>query len=152
MSHTIDPYALDIPDLRRGYLEMWIHDREFPQSADYWDANWLMVTVRCHMQLATVWTSGPIIHLRELRPWIEGTEKMYRTLAGEAKLECLEPGLDVQMRIVDKLGHIEVKVTIASDSMREQHLLYFEVDQSYLPDFINDGHRVLARFPMRGGK
>jgi hypothetical protein len=149
MPPTIEPQALDTPDLRLGFLEIWIQDREFPHSTDSWDANWLRVIVRCQMQLATVWKSGPILHLRELREWIEDSDRMYKTLAGEAKLACMEPALDVLMRI-DKVGHIEVRVTISSDSMQEQHLLYFEIDQSYLPDFINDGHHVLAKFPMRG--
>jgi hypothetical protein len=149
MVRMIDLDKLGTPDLQLGQLEIWIHGRQFPEATDYWDGNWLMVTVRCHTQTAMVWTSGPIIHLSELVRWIKSTEQMHDTLTGEANLACMEPELDVEMKM-NKLSHIEVKVEITSYSPREHHLLNFEIDQSYLPDFVKDGRRVLAKFPIRG--
>src|SRR5688572_10277914 len=120
MSRIIAPDSLGTPDLSLGRLEIWIHGRQFPQSADYWDGNWLEVTVRCQTERAMVWTAGPIIHLSELTHWIKSTEQMHNTLTGEANLACMEPELDVAMKI-DKLGHVQVQVQITSNSPHENH-------------------------------
>jgi hypothetical protein len=149
MVSTIDPNTLGMPDLQLGQFEIWIHGRQFPEATDYWDGNWLMVTVRCQTQLATVWTAGPIMHLSELANWIKSTEQMVNTLTGEANLVCMEPELGVEMKM-DKLGHVRVKVKITSDSPKGHHVLNFEIDQSHLPDFVRDGRRVIAQFPIIG--
>jgi hypothetical protein len=35
------------PDLRVAGLRVWIHGRQFPDSQDYWDGNWLNATAYC---------------------------------------------------------------------------------------------------------
>jgi len=38
---------LGMPDLKLEGLQIWIHGRQFPDAADYWDGNWLRVTAHC---------------------------------------------------------------------------------------------------------
>lgn len=45
-------------DMKIAGLAIWIHGRQFPDSKDYWDVNWLNVTVRCGAQGASVKVCG----------------------------------------------------------------------------------------------
>jgi len=62
--------ALGEPDLRVEGLQLWIHERQFPDSKDYCDGNWLIVTARCCASQADVSVNGPILHLSELHSWM----------------------------------------------------------------------------------
>ena len=140
---------LGSPDIKLATLQIWVHSRQFPASEDYWDANWLNVTVHCSAQGANVWTGGAIIHLSELVGWVEGCEAMSRTLSGRASLECIEPNLSVQLR-ASPLGHIAMTVEITPDQLTQQHKFEFEVDQSYLARLIQDCRKVLGDYPIKG--
>lgn len=35
------------PDFCIGGFKLWVYGREFPESHDYWDGNWINVVVRC---------------------------------------------------------------------------------------------------------
>jgi len=70
MANGYQTIVLGRPDLQVGGLQLWIHARQFPDSEDYWDGNWLMVTVRCCASGAEVWVKGPILHLSELHHWM----------------------------------------------------------------------------------
>lgn len=147
----MDRYAdnLGSPSIRIAGLQIWVHSRQFPASEDYWDANWLNVTVHCGAQGAEVWTGGAIIHLSEIVGWVEACEAMARTLSGKASLECIEPDLNIQMR-ASPLGHIAMTVEITPDHLTQQHKFEFEVDQSYLARLVRDCRKVLAEYPIKG--
>ena len=87
------------PQIRLAGLQIWVHSRQFPESDDYWDGNWINVTAHCGAKGADVWTSGSIIHLPEIKRWADACEKMHATLSGEANLECMEPWLLVELRM-----------------------------------------------------
>lgn len=147
----MDRYAenLGSPNIRLAGLQIWVHSRQFPASEDYWDANWLNVTVHCGAQGADVWTGGAIIHLSELVGWVDGCEAMTRNLSGKASLECIEPDLSVQLR-ASPLGHIAMTVEITPDHLTQQHKFEFEVDQSYLARLVQDCRKVLGDYPITG--
>jgi hypothetical protein len=49
-----DPFAkLGAPNLELEGLQIWVHGRQFPDSNDYWDGNWLRVTAHCGRNSAT---------------------------------------------------------------------------------------------------
>jgi hypothetical protein len=132
-------------------LEIWVHGRQFPEVDDYWDSNWLNVTVHCEAPGAEVWVSGPIIHLTELANWVDACEKMYQTLRGEADLECVEPELSVKLKM-KLLGQISMSVEITPNNLMQLHKFNFDVDQSYLKNSITDCHKILAEFPLKGNE
>ena len=37
--------TLGSPDISFSSFQLWIHGREFEAAQDYWDGNWLRVTV-----------------------------------------------------------------------------------------------------------
>ena len=77
---------LGLPDLQVAGLRLWVHGRQFPTADDYWDGNWLHVTVHCAAPGASVWVSGPLIHLSEIAHFLRGAEAMHTALQGEARL------------------------------------------------------------------
>ncbi len=136
------------PNIRFGELQVWIHGRQFPESDDYWDGNWLRVTAHCGAQGADVWTVGPIIHLGDLVRWLRALEELNRTLTGRADLINLEPELSVKIS-VDVIGQLLIEIEITPDHMNQKHWFRSEVDQTYLPPLIASCQRILKDFPVR---
>ena len=46
------------PALRIAGFQLWVHGYQFPDSNDYWDGNWLRVTVHCGAAGASVCASS----------------------------------------------------------------------------------------------
>jgi hypothetical protein len=135
------------PQIKLAGLEVWIHHRSHFQ--DYWDGNWVNVTVRCYGPGAEVLASGSIIHLPEIERWLDEATLMRETLSGTANLACMEPGLSVELT-ASSLGHILMEVQITPDHMSQQHSFKFEIDQSYLGCLLTELRAVLAEYPIRG--
>ena len=83
------------PDIAIAGLQIWVHGRQFPDQEDYWDGNWLNVTVHCGAKGSSVWTSGNIIQLHEIAHLSAGAKDLYNYLKGKAELPCIEPELFV---------------------------------------------------------
>jgi len=81
------------PDLKLAGLKIWIHGRQFPDATDFWDGNWLPVSVLCQYPSARVEFDGPIIHFGEIEGFLRGLEDLYKNLKGKSALECTEPNL-----------------------------------------------------------
>lgn len=126
---------LGAPDLKLEGLQIWIHGRQFPDSGDYWDGNWLRVTASCGGNGASVFATGSIIHLSELDRWLVETEELLKNLDGDAKLACMEPAL-----------------SITPDHMTQRHWFQFEIDQSYLPPFVKQCQSILQAYQIKGSR
>lgn len=136
------------PDLEIAGLRLWVHGRQFPDSTDYWDGNWLRVTAYATSPGSRVRTHGSILHLSEVVQLKHGCERLYETLEGRAGLDCMEPDLDVEFTARGG-GHIGVKVSINPDHLSESHEFLDEIDQTYLPGIIAACRRILERLPIR---
>jgi hypothetical protein len=140
--------SLGIPSLQLDALRIWVHGRQFPDSLDFWDGNWLNITANCASAGSSVWISGPRIHLSELETLYNEATRLYDTLTGEAALKCLEPELNVLLK-AKSLGHIAVTVQITPDHLNQSHRFLFEVDQTYLPAFLGQLKTTLVEYPIR---
>ncbi len=127
---------------------VWVFGREFEAAEDYWDGNWLRVLAHCGAQGAEVRVSGPILHLSEIRRWLDKLLPLQKTLKGSAELSCLEPYLRGKLSI--KGGRSTFMLGITPDHLTQRHKFKFEVDQSHLCAFIADLERVLVEYPLRG--
>jgi hypothetical protein len=139
---------LGSPDLKLEGLQIWIHSRQFPDSEDYWDGNWLNVTVHCGASGASVFTNGSIIHLPELERWLSQIESLLTSSGGEANLECIEPNLSVGLK-ANSLGHIAMEVSITPDHMTQRHRFEYQIDQSYLPALVRQLKAILETHPTK---
>lgn len=145
----VDEHELGEPALAISGLRIWVHKRQFPDSTDQWDGNWLDVTVRVKDLNAHVWASGSILTTMDLAAWRDGCEKLHSGGADSASLEPLEPELKVTMRKTDAFGHLEMRVDITPDHLRQEHTFRIEIDQSYLPGLIGELGAVLGEYPVR---
>jgi hypothetical protein len=132
-------------------LQIWIHGRQFENSQDYWDGNWLQVTAHCGAAGADVWTTGPIVDVPAIQGWHTASKQLLETLKGEARLECFESELGVILK-AESLGHIKMEVFITPDFISQQHSFLFEIDQSYLNLLIAQCQTILKRYPIRGSQ
>jgi len=139
------------PDLQLSGLQIWIHHRQFPNAQDYWDGNWINVTVCCEAEGSSVQVSGNIIHLPEIEKLMTDAEQMYRKLGGKAELRCMEPELSFSLEAKDH-GHIEMTVNITPDNLTQYHKFFFDIDQSFLPKLITDCKAVLEKYPIKGSQ
>lgn len=137
------------PNIKLAGLQIWVHGRQYPDTNDYWDGNWLKVTACCEAKGASVWTNGPIIHLSELQSWMISTKELSKTLKGEAKLLCMEQELFVTLK-AESLGHIAMNVEITPSINEQEHRFSFELDQSYLPSLVSQCDEVLKNYQIRG--
>ncbi len=136
------------PDLTFAGFQLWVFGRQFPQSKDYWDGNWVVVRAVCDAQASRVEARGSFIHLPELGAWRSALRRLHRRVEGEAELKCIEPNLSAKV-VLDKKGTGTFTVRITPDHMMEDHRFTFAVDQSYLPTVVNQLTILLKKHPVR---
>ena len=144
-------YVKDLrePDLSFSGFKMWIFGRQFPESSDSWDGNWLVARAFCESIGSQTLVQGPIIHLSEIHQWLADLKKLHAAVQGEAALQCMEPYLKAKV-VLDKIGNGELIVNITPDHLKEKHEFIFEVDQSYLPKVISDLKAIIENYPIKG--
>jgi hypothetical protein len=142
--------SLGPPALKIVGFQLWINGRQFPDSQDYWDGNWLSVTAHCGANGASVWASGAIVMVSDIERWATQCDALYESGQGEAVLQPCEPNLLVSLRSSDRLGHILMCVEITPDHMTQEHRFDFEIDQSYLPSLMAQCRSIIAEYPIRG--
>jgi hypothetical protein len=136
------------PDLCIEGFELWIDGRQFPKSDDYWDGNWLNVVARCTADSSLVQAAGPILHLSELHKFLIECKQIYDALAGEAKLECMEPNIDLKIKMKNA-GRCELTVSLTPDHLYQEHSCIFDLDQSYLPPLLKSLEQILQAYPLK---
>ena len=147
MNHKMN---LGEPALKVAGFQLWVHGREFPESKDYYDGNWLRVTAYCGASGASVWAQGAILMVTDIAGFGHQCAKM---LGGDGKLAALdpwEPELKVSLEVSDGLGHIRSQVEITPDYLLQAHRFEFEIDQSYLPGIIRQCSEIVKEYPIRG--
>jgi len=139
------------PNLEISCLRVWVHGREFPDSQDFWDGNWLRVTARCTTKDTSVRAFGSLIHLREIGSLFHECSRLYEKLEGCASLDCMEPNLTVKLT-AGRCGHVDIEINITPDHMSESHTFIDMFDQTYLPPIIAGCKAILEEYPVRQAK
>ena len=140
-----------VPDLTLAGLQVWIHNREFPNSIGSFDGDWLVVTVHCGGKGADVWAQGSIIHLSEIASFLKQVELMSNTFKGQAEFCYIEPNFSARMDI-GKRGDISLIVEITPDHLAQQHKFIYDIDQSYLSPLVRDLKTILEKYPIKDRK
>lgn len=123
------------PDIKVAGLSLWLE----PADPD----GWRNAAAECIASGATVFVRGPILQNDELGCWLGQLQELYAGRRANAVLRCIEPNLRVEVSVRDKLGHLEMRVDITADHMTQQHVMRFEIDQSYLPRLIQEVRAAL---------
>ncbi|WP_032900811.1 WapI family immunity protein [Mesorhizobium ciceri] len=141
------PKAVE-PDIKLTGLSLWAMAREFPDSDDYWDGNWIHILARVDASGAQVEVQGPYIRSDELKKFYDQLATLYRDLRGSAELQCMEPALRAKVTCSSR-GQIEVIVDITPDHLSQSHHFVFGIDQSHLGATLAGCRRVLELFPVK---
>jgi hypothetical protein len=131
------------------FLSLAIHGREFTDSADYWDGNWLT----CDVEVAAGAFRGAFgrtIRNEDLERFRCRLVQLYEELSGTATLETLEGWLCLDV-VGDGRGHLEAKGLLCDDPVYG-HSLEFRLylDQTYLPALIRQLEEVCRAYPVIG--
>jgi hypothetical protein len=147
MSQRVD---LGPPDLQVAGFQLWVHGRQFPESHDYYDGNWLRVTAHCGASGASIWVEGAILMVTDVAGFGDQCAAVLRGESESAVLDPVEPELNVALRVSDRLGHLRAHVEITPDHLAQSHRLEFDLDQSYLPHIITQCATIVQEYPVRG--
>ncbi len=144
------PDDLGDPSLVIAGLSLWIYGRQFPESEDFWDANWLRVTAICEAPGAIIRVTGSLLMSSDIERFGNQCRQLLDGKTSEARLDPVEPELGVLVVSRDKLGHVIVQVQITPDNLSQHHHVEFEIDQSYLPAIIEQCGRIVEKYPIVG--
>lgn len=136
------------PDICLDIFSLWVFGRQFPESEDYWDGNWLNVKAEVVAPDSCVRVSGAIIHLGELAGFAKELEKFDQTLAGTACLSCIEPNLKIVIE-GKSLGHLKATIDITPEHLTQRHRFISEFDQTFLKPLLIQLRNVLSRYPLK---
>lgn len=130
-------------------MQIWAHGRQYPESTDYWDVNWLNVTAHCGGEGSDVWVTGPIIHITELKALREDLTKLSISLKGSVILDTMEPNFRIEFEATSK-KEIQVKVHLTPNHLSQGHKYFFEVSQDNLNTFVQELKGILENYPIAG--
>jgi hypothetical protein len=136
------------PDLKFEGLSIWALAREFPNSEDYWDGNWITIHALVEAPGARVDVQGPWLRSDEVERFLIQLEALNRELKGVAELACVEPTLSVKVTC-DLLGHVETVVEITPDQLVQSHRFSFSSDQTYLASAMKGCRGILTKYPVK---
>jgi hypothetical protein len=136
--------------LKVAGLQLWVHGRQFPEAQDADDGNWLRVTGQCGASGASVRGQGPIRMVTDIERFGRECRSLYDGKRDRAVLEPFEPELRIRLEATDRRGHIRADVEITPDHLTQTHRMQFEIDQSYLPDIIEQCAAIVRAYPVRG--
>ncbi len=137
------------PNLPLAGLRLWARAREFPESTDRWDGNWLQTIALCVYPGGEVVVEGPFLRTDELQNFADQCAKRHSTLVGDARLDCMEPGLRVVLK-GNSQGQIAVEIALTPNHLTQRHEFRDQIDQSYLPGIVGSCRDILRRFPIVG--
>ena len=140
----------DTPSLNVGDPRLWVLRRQFPDSQDSWDGNWLNVVAVYSGIGSRVEVSGPFLDTVSFVAFRSRLEAMASSLTGSAELSSVEPELRLMLSYADTLGHVEGWLELTSDHLREEHRFKIELDQTHLPELIRQLRAIETEFPTRG--
>jgi hypothetical protein len=133
------------PDLQLAGFELWLFGLAYPSDPYLWARGYLRATAHCAGGGAEVWVTGSFLHTTHLAVWLEATERMYRAVAGTAQLATEDPYLRIEFQM-ERTGQLIIRVEITPDYDKQAHRFTFDLDQSYLPPFLERLRDLLHQF------
>jgi hypothetical protein len=133
-----------------NFLSIALLGRQFPNSDDYWDGNWLTSVVVVRTGAFTGKATG---YLRtDEVVWLnEQLKLLSQTLTGSAAFQTTEEWIVFKIDSVGKLGHLRLSGILLEPIYRDSQLRFsIGFDQTYLPPLLKQLHHVTTRFPVIG--
>ncbi|VVT12288.1 WapI family immunity protein [Erythrobacter sp. EC-HK427] len=140
------------PDFVLDGLSIWIEGREFPDSDDFWDGNWLRVRALMLTHGARVECTGPFLRNNDLLKFRNSLSEAHAKTAGTCVLESLEYNLRIELAVNPLNGQVSGMIAITPDIVLQKHEFDISLDQSHFPNLIASFDAILERFPIIGSR
>jgi len=138
------------PNLSVLGLSIWIHSREYENLSDYWDGNWLTVTILCAAEGAKVTAHGSILRVTEINEFYNQLIELDKSLTGAAEIDCIEPNFALKVNSKGSLGELEMDINITPNHLTQEHSFTFKIDQSFLKKLLSQCKGILTKYPVVG--
>ena len=130
-------------------IEIDVLYRNYPNSSDYWDGNWVTSNINIKIPGYLV-NFGANLRTDELRDFTNEIKLMSKHLKGKANLKNLENYLHIECGM-EKLGNIIWTAETCFPAGYGAVLKFeFESDQSFLIRLIKELETILTAFPVIG--
>lgn len=132
------------------FLSITVRGRAYRHSQDYWDGNWLLVTVVVHAGKFTGDVPG-LMRAEEFQKFSGELRAFQQTLAGAVTFETTEEWLSLRFE-VNRLGEIEIAGSLSDEVNFPYNTLKFTLksDQSFLTKALQQLEQVVKAFPVIG--
>lgn len=130
-------------------VEIDILSREYPDSTDYWDGNWVISNVK--VQIPGYYVDfNANLRTDEIRNFLNDLKLMNSQLSGKAKLKNLDSFINFDCAM-NKLGHINWSGETCYPAGSGAVLNFeFVSNQSYLEDLIKELEDINYVYPVIG--
>ncbi len=142
-NHAVDDETVSLGPLRLSALRY-----QFPEAEDYWDANWLIMHIRCTDDLRCASLTDPCLLVPELRDLSQSLSALVKG-AARASLEAMEPYFGLTLRRDDD-DVITVDARIWEKQAREPSRFVFDVSLMEVGKASAQLDALLRRYPVRG--
>lgn len=149
MNKDLTTVTIGLPDSE--YLVIYVINREYPQSSDYWDGNWVKSIINVSIGGFTGKVKASL-RSEEFVEFMNELSKLYEKISGQAHFTTMEQWLSITV-IGDGLGHFEAQCKLSDNAPAGGgNTLYFTLhfDQTFVPGIIADLNRIITAFPVIG--
>lgn len=130
-------------------LTVSVSGYQYPTSDDVWDGNWLIVQAELVAPGCEISHRGSFVRTDELAKFEEELTALRSLKSNDAKLECMEPDLDVRVSRDGSLGALEITVSLTPDNLTQTHKVKFASDLSEIPTVISGLRHIGRLYPVR---
>jgi hypothetical protein len=135
-----------------------VFGREFPESEEFWDRNWLVVDLSAKDEVSTVRIHGPWLHTTELQDLLGGVRDLLSKKLSRFDLQNMEPHIGLSFERTDELGHFEIQLSLQSevshrstpDYSKSARTYEFGIDQTDLQVLERQLVSALEAYPVMG--
>jgi len=131
-------------------LTVSVRGYQYPTSEDVWDGNWLVVQSELVAPGCEVSHRGSFVRTSELAKFERELVALQSLESNVAKLDCMEPYLDVCVARDGSLGALEITVSLTPDNLNQTHIIKFAGDLSEIPNVISELRQIGRLYPVKG--
>jgi hypothetical protein len=130
-------------------FELTIYGRQFSDSHDAWDGNWLNVYCKCQSVGRTAKASGSFLNVGEIADLQSKLARLSNSDLVSERVEIIEPTLDLVLSSTAAKQRL-LKVILQPDGKMPTEIFEFNIDKNDLDLAIAQCQTSLRNYPMRG--
>jgi hypothetical protein len=135
--------------LKLAGFELTVLGRQFPDSHDVWDGNWLNVVCNCQDARLKLKATGPFLTVGEIMDLLDKLKQANEGEISFARVEIIEPELNLFLSVTsDK--QVLLQADLQPEDKRQSERFEFKLNQAEILAAIEQCQIILQTYPMRG--